>query len=59
MEIELSDIARDATVWDVKRKIGSILHNDYFYNATDPKDRPAYVTSSHHVTAYHNRLVPP
>ncbi|KZT71262.1 RdRP-domain-containing protein [Daedalea quercina L-15889] len=41
MEIELADISRDATVWDVKRKIGSILHGDYFYNPTDPKDRPA------------------
>ena len=44
MEIELANIARDATVWDVKRRIGSILHSDYFYNATDSKDRPACVT---------------
>lgn len=56
MEIEIADIARDATVWDVKRKIGSILHSDYFYNATDPKDRPAYVISSYHCTADRNRL---
>ncbi|KAH9930752.1 RdRP-domain-containing protein [Fomitopsis serialis] len=41
MEIDLRNISRDATVWDVKRKIGSILHGDYFYNPTDPKDRPA------------------
>ncbi|KAH9843166.1 RdRP-domain-containing protein [Rhodofomes roseus] len=41
MEIELRDISRDATIWEVKRKIGSILHSDYFYNPTDPKDRPA------------------
>lgn len=54
MEIEVANIARDATVWDVRRKIGSILHSDYFYNATDPKDRPAYASPGHRCTAGRN-----
>ncbi|KAI8989763.1 RdRP-domain-containing protein [Trametes punicea] len=37
MEIELADVAYDASVWDVKRTFGSILHGEDFYNASDPK----------------------
>lgn len=40
MEIELADVSVDASVWDVKRAIGHILHSDDFFNPTDPKDRP-------------------
>ncbi|KAI0672875.1 RdRP-domain-containing protein [Trametes maxima] len=37
MEIELADVAFDASVWDVKRAFGTILHGEGFYNPTDPK----------------------
>ncbi|KAI0780590.1 RdRP-domain-containing protein [Trametes elegans] len=37
MEIELADVAFDATVWDVKRAFGAILHGEEFYNASDPQ----------------------
>lgn len=40
MEIELSMIDRSASVWDVKRAIGSVLHSDDFFNPSDPKARP-------------------
>ncbi|KAI0636634.1 RdRP-domain-containing protein [Trametes polyzona] len=36
MEIELADVAYDASVWDVKRTFGAILHSDDFHNL-DPK----------------------
>ncbi|KAI0664721.1 RdRP-domain-containing protein [Cubamyces menziesii] len=37
MEIELADVAYDASVWDVKRTFGSILHSEEFFNPSDPK----------------------
>ncbi|CDO73610.1 hypothetical protein BN946_scf185014.g80 [Trametes cinnabarina] len=37
MEIELADVPYNASVWDVKRTFGSILHGEEFYNPTDPK----------------------
>ncbi|KAI0647398.1 RdRP-domain-containing protein [Trametes meyenii] len=37
MEIELADVSFDASVWDVKRAFGAILHGDGFYNPSDPK----------------------
>ncbi|OBZ65791.1 RNA-dependent RNA polymerase 1 [Grifola frondosa] len=40
MEIDLSDVAFHATVWDVKRAIGGVLHGDEFFDASDPKARP-------------------
>lgn len=40
MEIELADVSRQATQWDVKRVFGAILHGDGFYDASDPKARP-------------------
>ncbi|KAH9952081.1 RdRP-domain-containing protein [Amylocystis lapponica] len=40
MELELADIPFEATVWDVKRALGEVLHSDEFFNPTDPKDRP-------------------
>ncbi|KAI0362487.1 RdRP-domain-containing protein [Trametes cingulata] len=36
MEIELADVAYDASVWDVKRTFGAILHGDDFHS-NDPK----------------------
>ncbi|KAI0822735.1 RdRP-domain-containing protein [Trametes gibbosa] len=36
MEIELADVAFDASVWDVKRTFGAILHGDEFHGL-DPK----------------------
>ncbi|RPD66474.1 RdRP-domain-containing protein [Lentinus tigrinus ALCF2SS1-7] len=40
MEIELADVSREATQWDVKRIFGAILHGEGFYDASDPKARP-------------------
>ncbi|KAH8099527.1 RdRP-domain-containing protein [Cristinia sonorae] len=39
MEIALSFVDRSATVWDVKRAIGAILHGEEFYNPEDPSAR--------------------
>ncbi|KAI0373002.1 RdRP-domain-containing protein [Pilatotrama ljubarskyi] len=36
MEIELADVAYDASVWDVKRTFGAILHGEDFHSI-DPK----------------------
>ncbi|KZT06990.1 RdRP-domain-containing protein [Laetiporus sulphureus 93-53] len=41
MEISLSNIAFNASVWDVKRAVGKVLHSEEFFNPTDSKDRPA------------------
>ncbi|EMD38185.1 hypothetical protein CERSUDRAFT_113336 [Gelatoporia subvermispora B] len=40
MEIELKDVAFDATVWDVKRALETVFHGEDFYNASDPRERP-------------------
>ncbi|TCD70921.1 hypothetical protein EIP91_000827 [Steccherinum ochraceum] len=39
MEIELKFVDRSASVWDVKRAIGGILHSNEFFNPDDPKAR--------------------
>ncbi|THH29583.1 hypothetical protein EUX98_g4606 [Antrodiella citrinella] len=39
MELALSYVDRTATVWDVKRAIGTVLHGDEFYDPEDPKAR--------------------
>ncbi|CAL1705570.1 unnamed protein product [Somion occarium] len=39
MELNITAIDRAASQWDVKRAIGSFLHNDDFFNPTDPNAR--------------------
>lgn len=40
MELEVTHVHFDATVWDVKRAIGNVLHGPDFYDSNDPKVRP-------------------
>ncbi|KAJ3536923.1 hypothetical protein NM688_g6770 [Phlebia brevispora] len=40
MEIEFRYVPYDATVWDVKRALGAVLHGDDFYDKSNPKERP-------------------
>lgn len=39
MELALSFVEHSASVWDVKRAVGAVLHGDAFLNADDPKAR--------------------
>lgn len=40
MEIEFRNVPHEATVWDVKRVFGAILHGDEFFDKSNPKERP-------------------
>ena len=39
MELDIKYIPYQATVWDVKRAIGSVLHRDTFVDPSQPERR--------------------
>ncbi|TCD64916.1 hypothetical protein EIP91_003452 [Steccherinum ochraceum] len=39
MELDLTSVDHSASLWDVKRAVGAVLHSNVFYNPDDPKSQ--------------------
>ena len=58
MELELKHVPFYATSWDVKKAFGEILHSDVFYNPTDERARPMYVSSNNANHTFASAILP-